>query len=127
MLELSILLKHETYFDKLQFFSREIIQLYHGNTDIFVTSRSTSDFKADLCFLTKLLNFSKLSENHDNFGNNKNEEIVGKIKVETPKNLWIEELICLGSKADSFRYLDGEMIEKKVQKDFLVRDQKKLS
>ena len=32
--------------------------------------------------------------------------VVGKFKIETPKNIWIDEFICSVSKAWSFKWID---------------------
>ena len=32
----------------------------------------------------------------------KNKKVIGKYKMETPKNIWIDEFVCLGSKMYAF-------------------------
>ena len=34
---------------------------------------------------------------------NKNKRVIGKFKIETPKNVFIDEFVCLRSKAHSFK------------------------
>ena len=62
-----------------------------------------------------LFDFSNLNENHELFSN-KNKKNIGKIKIETPKNIWIDECICLRSKMFAFNCVDDS--ENKV-KSFL--------
>ena len=33
----------------------------------------------------------------------RNKKVIGKFKIETPKNIWIDEFVCLRSKAYSFK------------------------
>ena len=37
----------------------------------------------------------------------KNEKLVGKFKLETPKNIWFDEFVCLGIKISSFKCGNG--------------------
>ena len=62
---------------------------------------NTNDKFKDSKNLEDFLNFSNLSENHDIFSN-KNKKVIGKFKTETPKNIWIDEFICLRSKMYAF-------------------------
>ena len=52
-----------------------------------------------------MFDFGSLNENLELFSN-KNEKVVGKNKIETPKNIWIDEFIALGSKPYSFKCKD---------------------
>ena len=38
---------------------------------------------------------------------NKNKKVIGKFKIETPKNIWIDEFVCLRSKMYAFKCADG--------------------
>ena len=38
-----------------------------------------------------------------NYSEIKTKKVIGKYKIETRKNIWIEEFICLRSKAYSFK------------------------
>ena len=87
VLELSKLLMYETYYDILQsYFGQENIQLHYMDTDSFVLSVSTKDIIKDLKNLEDIFDFSNLDKNHELFSN-KNEKVIGKIKIETPKNI----------------------------------------
>ena len=66
-------------------------------TGSFVLSVSTEDIIKDLKNLEDLFDFSNLNENHELFSN-KNKKVIGKFKIETPKNIWIDEFVCLRSK-----------------------------
>ena len=55
--------------------------------------------------LEDLFDFSNLNKNHEIFSN-KNRKVVGKFKIETPENLWIDEFVCLRSKAYSYKCND---------------------
>ena len=35
--------------------------------------------------------------------NNKNKKVIRKFKIETPKNIWLDEFVCLRSKMCSFK------------------------
>ena len=98
ILELSKLLIYETHFDKLQpYFGQESIQLLYMDTDGFVLSVNTKDISKDLKILEYIFNFSNLDKNHEVFSN-KNKKVIGFFKIETPKNIWIDEFDCLRSK-----------------------------
>ena len=49
-----------------------------------------------------LFDFSNLNENHEIFSN-KNKKVIGKFKIETAKNIWVDEFVCLRSKMYSFK------------------------
>ena len=103
VLELSKLHMYETYYDRLQpFFGQESIQLHYIDTDAFVLSVNTNDIIKDLKNLEDLFDFSNLDEKHELFSN-KNKKRVGFFKIETPKNIWIDKFVCLGSKINSFK------------------------
>ena len=103
VLELSKCLMYETYYDKLQpYFGQEIIQLHYMDTDSFVVSVNTKDIIKDLKNLVDIFDFSNLEENLELF-TNKNKKVIGKFKIETPKNIWINEFICLRSKMYAFK------------------------
>ena len=67
------------------------------DTDSFVLSVNTKDLIKDLKNLEDLCDFRNLDENHKLFIK-KRKKVLGKFKVETPKNIWIDEFICLRSK-----------------------------
>ena len=47
--------------------------------------------------------FSNLDKNHELFSNKK---FLGKFKIETPKNIWIDDFVCLKSKMYAFKCRD---------------------
>ena len=103
VLELSKLHMYDTYYDKLQpFFGLENIQLHYTDADSFILSINTKDLIRDLKNLEDILYFSNLDENHELFSS-KNKKVIGKFKIETPKNIWIDEFVCLRAKAFSFK------------------------
>ena len=103
VLELSKLHMCETFYDRLQpYFGQENIQLHHIDTDAFVFSVNTNDFIKDLKNLENIFDFSNLDEKHELFSN-KNKKRVDFFKIETPKNIWIDEFIALRSKMYSFK------------------------
>ena len=103
VLELNKLLMYETYYDILQpYFGQENIQLHYMDTDSFVLSVNTKDIIKDLKSLEDIFDFSNLDKNHELFSN-KNKNVIGKFKIETPKNIWIDEFVCLRSKMYAFK------------------------
>ena len=72
----------------------DYMELY---TDSFVLSVITTDIIKDLKKLEDSFDFSNLDKDHEIFSN-KNKKVIGKFKIETPKNLWTDELIALRSK-----------------------------
>ena len=108
ILDLSKLHMYETYYDSLQtYFGQENLQLHYIDTDgVFLSMKSKNIIK-DLRNLEDIFDFSNLNENHELF-NNKNKKVVGKFKIETPKNIITDEFVCLRSKAYSFRCKDDK-------------------
>ena len=49
-----------------------------------------------------IFDFSNLDKNHELFSEN-NKKVIGKFKIETPENIWIDEFVCLRSKAYWFK------------------------
>ena len=103
VLELSKLHMYETYYDILQpYFGQETIQLHYMDTDSFILSVNTKDIIKDLKNLEDIFDFSNLDKNHELFSN-KNKKVIGKFKIETPKNIWIDVFVCLRSKMYAFK------------------------
>ena len=103
VLELSKLHMYETYYDILQpYFRQENNQLHFMDTDSFVLSVNTKDIIKDLKNLEDIFDFSNLNKNYELYSK-KNEKVIGKFKIETPKNIWIDEFICLRSKMYAFK------------------------
>ena len=67
-----------------------------------ILSMKTENVINDLKNLEYIFDFSNLDENHELFSN-KNKKVIGKFKIETPKNVFIDEIVCLRSKAYSFK------------------------
>ena len=107
VLELSKLLMYETYHDTLQpYFGQEIIKLHYMDCDSFALSIETQNIINDLKNLEDFFDFSNLDKNHELFSN-KNKKVVGKFKIETPENIWIDEFVALGSKCSAFKCGDN--------------------
>ena len=107
VLEISKLLKYEIYYDKLQpDFVRECLQIHYMGTDSFDLGVNTKDIIRVSENLKVLFDFSWLNENHDLFSN-RNKKVIKKFKKEHPKNIWIDEFVCLRSKMYSFKWEDG--------------------
>ena len=103
VLELSKLHMYETYYDILQpYFGQENLQLHYMDTDSFVLSVNTKNIIHDLHNLKNYFDFSNLNKEHELFSN-VNKKVLGKFKIETPKNIFIDEFIALRSKAYSFK------------------------
>ena len=58
------------------------------NTDSFVLSVNTKNIIQDLHNLKEYFDFSNLDKDHELFSN-ENKKVLGKFKIETPKNIWI--------------------------------------
>ena len=107
ILELSKLHMYETYYDTLQpYFEQENLQLHYIDTDGVILSMKTKEIIKDLKNLEDIFDFSNSDENHELFSN-KNKKVIGEFKIETPKNFWIDEFVCLGSKAYSLKCNDN--------------------
>ena len=75
------------------------------NTDSFVFSLSSKDIIKDLKNLEDLFDSINLIGNHEVFSI-KNKKVIGKFKIETPEDFWIDESICLRSKMCAFKCAD---------------------
>ena len=114
-LELSKLHMYETEYDILQrYFGQEKLELNYIDTDGMILSMKTETIIKDLKNLYDIFDFSYLDENHELFSN-KNKKVIGKFKIETPKNIWIDELVCLRSKAYSFNCKNEDENENKIK------------
>ena len=115
ILELSKLHMYETYYDTLQpYFGHEKLQLHYIDTDGMILSMKTKDIIKDLKNLEDFFDFSNLDENYEIYSN-KNKKVIGKIKVETPKNVFIDEFVCLRSKVYSFKCKDNIESKNKIK------------
>ena len=103
VLELSKLVMYKTYYDKLQYyFKQEIFHVLYLDTDSFVLSFNTEDTIKDLKFLEGIFEFSNLDKNHELFSD-KNKKAIGKFKIEAPKDICVDEFVCLRSKMYAFQ------------------------
>ena len=75
------------------------------DTDSFVLSVNTNDIIKDLKNLENLFDFGNLNENRELFSS-KNKEVFGKLKIETPKNIYFDEFFSLRSQIYSFKRED---------------------
>ena len=91
ILELSKLHMYETYYDTLQpYFGDENLQLHYIDTDGMILSMRTENIIKDLKNLEVISDFSNLDESHELYSN-KNKKVIGKFKIETPENVFIDE------------------------------------
>ena len=113
--ELSKLQMYETYYDILQpYFGQENLQLHYIDTDGILLSMNTKDIINDFKNLEDIFDFRNLDQNHELFSN-KNKKVIGKFKIETPKNIRIDEFVCLRSKAYSFKCKDNNEKKNKIK------------
>ena len=132
ILELSKLHMYETYYDSLQpCFGQENIQLHYMDCDSFILSIKSENIIKDLKNLEDIFDFSKIDENHELYSE-RNEKVLGKFKIETPKNVFIDEYIALRSKMYAFKCKDKEEdknklkgISKNQSKNFKFEEYKK--
>ena len=80
------------------------------DTDSFVVTVKTKDIIRDLKNLEDVFDLRNLDKNHELFGN-RNKKVIGFCKIETPKNFWIDEFICLRSKMYAFKCGDDSKNE----------------
>ena len=115
ILELSKLHMYETYYDRLQpYFGQENLQLHYIDTDGMFLSMKTKDIIKDLKKLEDIFDFANLDINHELYSD-KNKKVIGKFKIETPKNIWIDEFVCLRSKAYSFKCKNNDENKNKMK------------
>ena len=115
VLELSKLHMYETYYDTLQpYFGQENLQLHFIDTDGMIWSMKTKDIIKDLKILEDIFDFSNLDENHELFSN-RNKKLNGKFENETPRNVFIDEFVCLRSKAYAFKCNDNNENKNKLR------------
>ena len=106
ILELSKLYMYETYYDTLQpYFGQKNIQLHYMDCDSFVLSIKSENIIKDLKNLEDIFDFSNIDANHELYSE-KNKKVLGKFKIETPKNIFIDEFIALRSKMYAFKCKD---------------------
>ena len=69
--------------------------------DSFVLSIKSLNIIKDLKNLEDIFDFSNIDENHELYSE-KNKKVLGKFKIETPKNIFIDEFIALRNKMYAF-------------------------
>ena len=114
ILELSKLHMYETYYDTLQpYFGQRFLQLNYIDTDHMILSMKTEKIIKDVENLEDIFDFGNLDEKHELFSE-KNKKVFGKFKIETPKNVVIDEFVCLRSKVCSFKCNDNDESKKYI-------------
>ena len=115
ILELPKLHMYESYYDTLHpYFGQENIQLHYMDCDSFVLSIKSENIIKDLKNLEDIFDFSNIDENHELYSE-KNKKVLGKFKIETPKNIFIDEFIALRSKMYAFKCKDKEENKNKLK------------
>ena len=115
ILELSKLHMYETYYDTLgPYFGQENLQLHYIDMDGMILGMKTDNIIKNLKNLEDIFDFSNLDENHELFSE-KNKKDIGKFKIETPKNVAIDEYVCLRSKAYSFKCKNEDESKNKIK------------
>ena len=125
VLELSKLLMYEFYYNKLQPYWKQSIQLHYMDTDSFILSFDTNH--------QKLINF--LQENKDEFDFSEldksneiydpiNKKVIGKMKIETSPVLMLDTFTALRSKSYSFSYNSPNGITQKAKQKGIQKSPK---
>ena len=115
VLELSKLHMYETYYDKFQpYFGQENLQLHYIDTDSFVLSVNTKNIIQDLHNLKEYFDFSNLNKDHELFSD-ENKKVLGKFKIETPKNIFIDEFLSLDQKHIHFKCNNNDENKNKLK------------
>ena len=103
VLELSKLLMYEFYYNKLQPYWKQSIQLHYMDTDSFILSFDTNHEEL-INFLQENkdeFDFSELDKSHELY-NPINKKVIGKMKIETSPVLVLDTFTALRSKSYSF-------------------------
>ena len=74
----------------------------------------TENIIDDLKNSEDIFDFSNLDENHELFSE-KNKKVVGIFKLETAKNIWIDEFVCLSSKVYSLKSKNEDENKNKIK------------
>ena len=69
----------------------------------------------DLKNLEDIFDFSNIDENHELYSEKKNKKVLEKFKIETPKNVFIDEFVALRSKMYAFKCKDKEEDKNKLK------------
>ena len=114
VLELSKLSMYEFYYNKLQPYWKQSIQLHYMDTDSFILSFDTNHQEL-INFLQENkdeFDFSELDKSHELY-DPINKKVIGKMKIETSPVLVLDTFTALRSKSYSFSY---NSIQKTKQK-----------
>ena len=114
VLELSKLLMYDFYYNKLQSYWKQSIQLHYMDTDSFILSFDTNHQEL-INFLQENkdeFDFSELDKSHELY-DPINKKVIGKMKIETCPVLVLDTFTALRSKSYSFSYNN---IQKSKQK-----------
>ena len=118
VLELSKLLMYEFYYNKLQPYWKQSIQLHYMDTDSFILSFDTNHQEL-INFLQENkdeFDFSELDKSHELY-NPINKKVIGKMKIETSPVLVLDTFTALRSKSYSFSYNNVQKAKQKgIQK-----------
>ena len=79
-----------------------------------ILSMKTENIIKDLENSENIFDFSNLDENQKLISN-KNKNVIGEFKIETPENIWIDEFVCSRSKAYSFEWNDNNENKNKIK------------
>ena len=74
----------------------------------------TKDIIKDLENSENIFDFINLDKNHELFSE-RNKKVIGKFKIETPKNVCIDKFVCLRSKAYSFKCKNEDENKNKIK------------
>ena len=85
-----------------------------------IFSMKTQNINNDLKKSEDIFDFSNLDERYYLFGK-KIKKVIGKFKIETRKKIWLDEFLCLRSKACSSKCKDN--IESKSQMKIVSKSQ----
>ena len=98
VLELSKFHMYETYYDKLQqYIGEKKLHLHYMDTNSFNLSVNLNDIIGSSRKLEDIIDFSNLDKNNE-LSSNKKKKVIVKYKIETPKNIWIDEFVYLRKK-----------------------------
>ena len=94
---------YEAYYDKLKpYFGQGNLHLHFMDTDSLVLSINTKNIIKDLKSLEDIFDFANLDKIM-NYSVTKTKKYVVNFKIETPKNIWVDEFVCLRSKMYAFK------------------------
>ena len=82
------------------------------DTDSFILSVNTKNIVKDFKNLEDKFDFSNLDKNHEIFSN-KNKKVIGKFKLETTANIWLDEFVCVRCKM--YAYKSGDDSKNKLK------------